>query len=58
MPVKLQLALKYSRTRTFRSDLEMIFRTVVGLGAPPAAWKSANGDPAAQSLSEYFSENL
>jgi lipopolysaccharide/colanic/teichoic acid biosynthesis glycosyltransferase len=58
MPVKLQLALRYSRTRTFRSDLEIIFRTVLGLGAPPAAWRSANGDPATQSLSEYLSENL
>jgi lipopolysaccharide/colanic/teichoic acid biosynthesis glycosyltransferase len=58
MPVKLQLALKYSRTRTFRSDLEILFRTVLGLGAPNVLWRSTNGDPAAQSLSKYFSENL
>jgi len=58
MPVKLQLALKYSRIRTFRSDLEIIFRTVLGMGAPRAAWRSAGDDPALQSLSKYFSGNL
>jgi len=58
MPVKLQLALKYSRNRTFHSDVEILFRTVLGLGAPNLRRRNASGDPATQSLSEYFSENL
>ena len=36
MPVKLRMALEYSRRRTFRSDLEIVFRTVFGLPAPAA----------------------
>ncbi len=55
MPVKLRLALEYSRSRTFRSDIEIIFRTILGFGAPSAAWRNANIDPAMGSLSEYFS---
>ena len=58
MPVKLQLALKYSRSRTFRSDLEIIFRTILGMGASSTASRSATADPAAQSIAEYFSQNL
>jgi lipopolysaccharide/colanic/teichoic acid biosynthesis glycosyltransferase len=57
MPLKLQFALKYSRNRTPRSDLEILFRTVLGLGAPSAGWKDAQIDPALQSLTEYFSRN-
>jgi lipopolysaccharide/colanic/teichoic acid biosynthesis glycosyltransferase len=34
LPEKLQLALKYRGTRTFISDLEIIFRTVLGLKSP------------------------
>ena len=36
LPPKLQIALEYARRRTFRSDLEIIFRTLFGLGAPLA----------------------
>jgi lipopolysaccharide/colanic/teichoic acid biosynthesis glycosyltransferase len=57
MPVKLQLALKYARTRTFFSDLEIILRTVFGMDAPSTAWRGANIDPSVKSLSEYFSRN-
>jgi lipopolysaccharide/colanic/teichoic acid biosynthesis glycosyltransferase len=57
MPVKLQIALEYSRTRTFLSDLEIIFRTVLGLGAPSAVRHSAEIDPAMQSLPELWSRN-
>jgi len=34
MPAKLQMALEYSRTRTFRSDVEIIIRTVFGFQPP------------------------
>jgi dTDP-4-amino-4,6-dideoxygalactose transaminase/lipopolysaccharide/colanic/teichoic acid biosynthesis glycosyltransferase len=34
LPEKLQLALKYRRIRTFLSDLEIIFRTVLGFKSP------------------------
>jgi len=57
MPVKLQLALKYARTRTFFSDLAIILRTVFGMDAPSTAWRGANIDPSVQSISEYFSRN-
>jgi lipopolysaccharide/colanic/teichoic acid biosynthesis glycosyltransferase len=57
MPLKLQIALKYSRTRTFRSDLEIIFRTVLGLKAPASAWGDSKFGPALQSLSRVVSEN-
>lgn len=57
MPVKLQIALNYSRNRTFVSDLEIIFRTVLGLGAPPATWRGAKFDPVLRSLSSLVSRN-
>jgi lipopolysaccharide/colanic/teichoic acid biosynthesis glycosyltransferase len=34
MPTKLQLSLKYHRVRTFFSDLNIIFRTVLGFNSP------------------------
>jgi dTDP-4-amino-4,6-dideoxygalactose transaminase/lipopolysaccharide/colanic/teichoic acid biosynthesis glycosyltransferase len=34
LPVKLQLSLKYRRARTFFSDLEILFRTVLGFKSP------------------------
>ena len=34
LPEKLQLALKYRRARTFLSDLEILFRTVLGFKSP------------------------
>ena len=37
LPIKLEIALKYSRTRTFLSDLEIIFRTVLGFQSPSTA---------------------
>jgi len=57
LPIKLKMALKYSRTRTFLSDLEILFRTVLGFRPPPAAWKDARLDPAGQSLCEIISRN-
>jgi lipopolysaccharide/colanic/teichoic acid biosynthesis glycosyltransferase len=34
LPEKLQLSLKYRRARTFLSDLEILFRTVLGFKSP------------------------
>jgi lipopolysaccharide/colanic/teichoic acid biosynthesis glycosyltransferase len=42
MPIKLEISLKYSRTRTFVSDLEILFRTVLGLPAPSAVWENTS----------------
>jgi hypothetical protein len=55
--MKLQLALNYSRTRTFLSDLEIIFRTILGMNAPSTAWRGASIDSSPKSLSDYFSRN-
>ncbi len=40
MPIKLKISLKYSRTRTILSDLEILFRTVLALPAPSAVWET------------------
>jgi lipopolysaccharide/colanic/teichoic acid biosynthesis glycosyltransferase len=57
LPFKLEMSLKYSRTRTFFSDLEILFRTVLGFQSPSAAWRNDGSDPAVQSLSEFISRN-
>ena len=57
LPIKLEMALKYSRTRTFLSDLEIIFRTVLGFQSPSTAWEDTRFDPAAPSLSKFISRN-
>jgi lipopolysaccharide/colanic/teichoic acid biosynthesis glycosyltransferase len=36
LPFKLKIALNYSRKRNFFSDLGIIFRTILGMGLPPA----------------------
>jgi lipopolysaccharide/colanic/teichoic acid biosynthesis glycosyltransferase len=36
LPRKLKLALQYRRTRTFFSDLGILFRTVLGFKSPAA----------------------
>jgi lipopolysaccharide/colanic/teichoic acid biosynthesis glycosyltransferase len=56
MPVKLQMALAYSRTRTFRSDLEIILRTALGF-QPPVAETEARIDPAEPEPSKFASSN-
>lgn len=43
LPRKLKLALEYERTRTFRSDLAILFRTVLSLASPSA--KTNSGVP-------------
>jgi lipopolysaccharide/colanic/teichoic acid biosynthesis glycosyltransferase len=57
MPAKLKMSLKYSRTRTFLSDLEILFRTVLGLQAPSTAWEDTRFDPAARSIPKFISRN-
>ena len=58
LPFKLQIALGYSRTRTFLSDLEILFRTVLGFSSPSYLWKNGESDPEGQSLSEFISKNF
>jgi lipopolysaccharide/colanic/teichoic acid biosynthesis glycosyltransferase len=57
LPIKLEIALKYSRTRTFLSDLEILFRTVLGFQSPSTAWEGPKFDRAVQSLSKSVSRN-
>ena len=57
MPAKLKMSLKYSRSRSFLSDLEILFRTVLVIPSPPTAWEGTIFDPAAQSLSKFVSGN-
>jgi lipopolysaccharide/colanic/teichoic acid biosynthesis glycosyltransferase len=57
MPAKLRMSLKYARTRTFQSDLKIIFRTVLGLPSPSTAWEDARFDPPVQWLSKFLSRN-
>lgn len=57
LPVKLEIALKYARTRTFLSDLDILFRTVLGFESPSAVGEDTRFGPAAQSLSKIISRN-
>jgi lipopolysaccharide/colanic/teichoic acid biosynthesis glycosyltransferase len=52
MPIKLEISLRYSRTRTFFSDLEILFRTVLGLPAPSTIWENASFISEGQSFLE------
>lgn len=40
LPQKLQLALYYQRSRTFSSDLEILFRTAFGFKSPALSWRA------------------
>jgi lipopolysaccharide/colanic/teichoic acid biosynthesis glycosyltransferase len=55
MPIKLEMSLKYARTRTFFSDLGIIARTVLGLSCPPDAWENTRFAPAKHSFPEFIS---
>ena len=57
LPIKLEIALKYSRTRTFLSDLEILFRTVLGFPSPSTTWDHTKFDPEVQPLSQFISRN-
>jgi lipopolysaccharide/colanic/teichoic acid biosynthesis glycosyltransferase len=53
LPIKLELALKYSRTRTFLSDIEILFRTVLGFQSPSLAWEETSFDPVLHPISRF-----
>ena len=55
MPIKLEMSLKYARTRTFFSDMGIIFRTVFCLPCPPTAWENTRFDPAKHAYPEIIS---
>ena len=57
LPIKLKLSLKYARTRTFLSDLEILSRTVLGFQSPSAAWEEIRFDPEVHTLSEIISRH-
>jgi lipopolysaccharide/colanic/teichoic acid biosynthesis glycosyltransferase len=57
LPIKLEIALKYSRTRTFFSDLEILFRTVLGFESPSTAWENTRFETSAPSLSKSIPRN-
>jgi lipopolysaccharide/colanic/teichoic acid biosynthesis glycosyltransferase len=51
LPVKLQIALQYSRSRTFFSDFGILIRTVLGFPAPSGVLETARVALGAQTLS-------
>lgn len=57
LPFKLEMARKYLRTRTFLSDIEILFRTVLGLRSPAASWRDRISDSQPQSPREFMSKN-
>jgi lipopolysaccharide/colanic/teichoic acid biosynthesis glycosyltransferase len=57
LPIKLKMSLNYARTRTFLSDLEILFRTVLGFPSPSWAWEDTRFDPAVQSQCKITSRN-
>jgi FlaA1/EpsC-like NDP-sugar epimerase/dTDP-4-amino-4,6-dideoxygalactose transaminase/lipopolysaccharide/colanic/teichoic acid biosynthesis glycosyltransferase len=57
LPIKLALSLKYHRARTFLSDLEILFRTVLGFRAPSSGVTATTSDPALQLQSNGISRN-
>jgi lipopolysaccharide/colanic/teichoic acid biosynthesis glycosyltransferase len=57
LPFKLEMSRKYLRTRTFLSDLEILFRTVLGLQSLRYVWRSIGSDSETQSLPEFVSKN-
>ncbi len=58
LPFKLQIALNYSRTRTFFSDLGILFRTVLGIGLSPAVCGDEKFPAGAPSPSEFTNTKL
>jgi lipopolysaccharide/colanic/teichoic acid biosynthesis glycosyltransferase len=58
LPIKLEMLLNHSRTRTFFSDLEIIFRTVLCMQSPASVMKNGRNDSVAQALSKFISGNL
>ncbi|HEV2522300.1 MAG TPA: DegT/DnrJ/EryC1/StrS family aminotransferase [Candidatus Acidoferrales bacterium] len=57
LPAKLEISLKYSRTRTFLSDLGILFRTVLGLKSPSNDSEEIVSGVALNSLFKFSSRN-
>lgn len=58
LPFKLQIALNYSRTRTFLSDLGILFRTVLGMGLSPTVRQGEKFHAGAPAPSEFTDANF
>ncbi len=57
MPAKSKISLDYSRSRTFLSDLAIVFRTVLGLPSPSKAREEPAYTPAVHPISKFVSRN-
>jgi dTDP-4-amino-4,6-dideoxygalactose transaminase len=55
LPRKLQLSLNYARARTFPSDLDILFRTILGFKLPSMVWRNRSSDLPAPSLPKIIS---
>ncbi|HEY2647174.1 MAG TPA: sugar transferase [Candidatus Acidoferrales bacterium] len=55
MPMKLQISTAYSKTRTFLSDIEILFRTVLALPSPTSVWDNDKFDPTAWTFRNFIS---
>jgi lipopolysaccharide/colanic/teichoic acid biosynthesis glycosyltransferase len=58
MPIKLEISLRYAMSRTFVSDLEILFRTVLGLPAPSSIWERASFISKGQTFPEFGPKNI
>jgi lipopolysaccharide/colanic/teichoic acid biosynthesis glycosyltransferase len=54
MPIKLEMSLKYARSRTFFSDMDIILRTILCLPCPRKAWEDTPFDPARHAYPEII----
>jgi dTDP-4-amino-4,6-dideoxygalactose transaminase/lipopolysaccharide/colanic/teichoic acid biosynthesis glycosyltransferase len=57
LPQKLELSLQYHRSRTFFSDLEILFRTALGFGPPPSVREAGSSRPVISPLQKAISRN-
>jgi hypothetical protein len=57
LPAKLRIALTYSRTRTFWSDLGILFRTALGLQPSGVTAREFRNDPLTPFSSKTVSRN-
>jgi lipopolysaccharide/colanic/teichoic acid biosynthesis glycosyltransferase len=58
LPRKLKLALEYERSRTFLSDLEILFRTVLSLASPSVKSNSKASEGALPALQKIFTNDV
>lgn len=55
MPMKLQISIKYSRTRAFFSDLKILFRTVLALPSVTSVWENKKINSTSQTFPDFIS---